>query len=146
MSRPITVFTAGAFDGCHAGHIALLRRARALGNKLIVAINHDAYLRAKGPGRPLDDLMTRTAKLYATGLVDWVIEIGDSPLDAILNWEPDVIVAGDDYTVETCIGSAECAQWGGKIVILPRTPEAKIEEEEYDANFDYNKDIHRDQR
>ncbi len=122
MSRTITVFIAGCFDGLHSAHLSILRRACALGDKLVVAINHDVYLARKGPGRPLDDLMTRTGKLYDTGLVDWVIEIGDSPLEAILNWEPDIIVAGDDYTVETCVGSAECKAWNGRVVILPRTP------------------------
>ncbi len=122
MPEPTIVFTAGSFDALHFGHIALLRRARALGDRLVVAINHDAYLARKGPGRPLDDLMMRTGKLYATGLVDWVIRIEDSPLELILDLKPDVIVAGDDYTVESCVGSAECQAWNGRVVILPRTP------------------------
>ncbi len=120
--RPITVFTAGGFDCYHTGHQRLLERARALGDKLIVAINHDRYLARKGPGRPIDSVLIRTEKLYATGLVDAVHLIGDSPLELILDLKPDIIVAGSDYTLQTCVGSAECAKWGGVVQILARTP------------------------
>ncbi|MGH9489158.1 MAG: adenylyltransferase/cytidyltransferase family protein, partial [Terriglobales bacterium] len=48
------VFTNGVFDLLHVGHVRYLRAARALGDRLIVAVNSDASARAlKGPGRPI---------------------------------------------------------------------------------------------
>ena len=48
------VFTNGCFDILHSGHIDLLRRARALGDALVVAINSDSSIaRIKGAGRPI---------------------------------------------------------------------------------------------
>ena len=52
-----TVFTNGCFDIIHAGHVALLERARSLGDILIVGLNSDASVRRlKGPSRPLNGL------------------------------------------------------------------------------------------
>lgn len=123
MTRPITVFIAGAFDTLHRGHLAILERSRALGDRLIVGINTDAYCAAKGPGRPVDRAEVRAAKLRATGLVDEVYVFADSPLSLIKRLKPDVITVGDDYTVETTVGYPECLSWDGKVVILPRTPD-----------------------
>jgi len=121
--KPITVFTAGAFDGgLHAGHRYLLSKARKLGDKLIVAVNHDAYLARKGPGRPLMSVSQRAKTIFATGLVSDIYVIEDNPLDLIKELKPDVIVAGGDYDEKTCIGAKECGGWGGKIVIIPRIP------------------------
>lgn len=119
----INVFTAGAFDGgLHAGHRYLLSEARKLGDKLIVAINHDAYLARKGPGRPLMSVGQRAKAIFATGLVSDIYVIEDSPLELIKELKPDIIVAGGDYDEKTCVGSSECIEWGGKIIIIPRIP------------------------
>lgn len=118
-----TVFIAGVFDTLHQGHINILKRARALGDRLFVAINSDQYVESKkGSGRPIDNVEVRTKKLYETGLVDSILYIEDSPLEAILAWEPEIIAVGDDYTKETTVGYPECLEWGGEVVILPRTP------------------------
>ncbi len=121
-NRPTTVFIAGGFDLFHAGHLYLLTEARKLGDRLIVATNHDAYFAKKGPGRPVDTLVTRCKNLHATRLVDEVYQIADSPLDLIMRLKPDVIVTGDDYTVDQVVGGAECAAWGGRAVLIPRLP------------------------
>ena len=122
MSKPVTVFIAGAFDALHYGHINILKRAQALGDELSVGINDDSYCAAKGPRRPVDTASVRTKKLMATGLVDWVYTFSGSPISLIKTLKPDIIVVGDDYTVETTVGYPECLAWGGKITILPRTP------------------------
>lgn len=122
-----TVFIAGVFDCLHQGHINILKRAKALGDlgdRLIIGLNSDEYIREKkGYDRPIDTLEVRRKKLYETQLVDWIIDIEDSPLEAILNWEPDIIVVGDDYTKETTVGYPQCLEWGGEVVVLPRTPD-----------------------
>ena len=61
---PKVVFTNGCFDIIHPGHIDLLRRARALGDKLIVGINSDSSVRKiKGDGRPFMDQESRRTVL-----------------------------------------------------------------------------------
>src|SRR6516165_8453461 len=67
------VFTNGCFDILHSGHVDLLRRARALGDALVVAINTDsAVIRAKGPGRPIIPEHERAELLDGFEMVDFV--------------------------------------------------------------------------
>lgn len=121
-ARLITVFIAGCFDSLHRAHISILSRSRALGDRLIVGLNDDSYLARKGPGRPIDSWDVRAQKLIDTGLVYSVDWIDDSPLDLILSLQPDVICVGDDYDLESTVGYPECLTWGGRVVVLPRTP------------------------
>lgn len=114
-------FIAGCFDGLHMGHLHILREAAKLG-RVVVAINHDAYLARKGPGRPLQTAFARERALYETGLVAQVRVIEDTPIREILNLQPDYIVVGDDYTIDRVVGAEECRKWGGTVVIVPRIP------------------------
>src|SRR5436190_2296558 len=67
------VFTNGCFDILHAGHIDLLRRARAHGDKLVVAINSDASVRrSKGQDRPIIPEQERAELLDSLEVVDYV--------------------------------------------------------------------------
>jgi rfaE bifunctional protein nucleotidyltransferase chain/domain len=67
------VFTNGCFDILHSGHIDLLRRARALGDALVVAINSDAsVVRMKGSKRPIISESERAELLDAFEMVDFV--------------------------------------------------------------------------
>jgi D-beta-D-heptose 7-phosphate kinase/D-beta-D-heptose 1-phosphate adenosyltransferase len=116
------VFTSGGFDHLHEGHLHLLRECRKLGDYLIVSTNHDAYLARKGPGRPLVKLEARIEALYNTGLVDEVVAIKDSPHDLIMSLKPDVIVVGDDYTIDRVVGANECADWNGTVHFIKRLP------------------------
>lgn len=115
------VFIAGAFDGMHEGHKHILREAAALG-PLYVAINHDAYLARKGPGRPLFTQIERAKHLFDTGLVSAVLLFEDNPLDLIRRLKPSHIVVGGDYTLDRVVGADECWQWNGQVVIIPRIP------------------------
>ena len=68
------VMTNGCFDILHAGHIQYLIQAKALGKRLIVAVNDDAsVMRLKGPSRPFNSLMDRMSVLAALRAVDWVV-------------------------------------------------------------------------
>lgn len=100
------IFTNGVFDILHKGHLNLLKEARSLGNKLIVAINTDASVqRLKGNGRPINDVQTRQAQLEVLPWVDEVITFTeDTPLELIKKIKPDVIVKGGDYKVEDVVG------------------------------------------
>ena len=110
------VFTNGVFDILHIGHLKLLRHAKTLGNRLIVGINSDSSVkRLKGNLRPINGESTRKESLLELGFVDEVIVFEeDTPLEAITRLEPDIIVKGGDYTVDTVVGN-ELA----KVVIFP---------------------------
>ena len=115
------VFTNGCFDILHAGHIDLLRRAQALGDTLVVAINTDAsVVRMKGPGRPIIPEAERAELLGGLEMVDFVCSFDeDTPLAAILKLHPDVLVKGADWGLDAIIGRAEVESWGGKVIALP---------------------------
>jgi D-beta-D-heptose 7-phosphate kinase/D-beta-D-heptose 1-phosphate adenosyltransferase len=112
----IVVFTNGVFDILHIGHLKLLRHAKTLGNRLIVGINSDSSVkRLKGDLRPINGEATRKESLLELGFVDEVIVFEeDTPLETITKLEPDIIVKGGDYIVDTVVGN-ELA----KVVIFP---------------------------
>jgi len=114
------VFTNGCFDLLHPGHLDLLTRARAFGDALIVAINSDTSVkRLKGPNRPVFPEHERAEILAALNMVDYVCTFDeDTPLEAILEIRPDVLVKGADWT-DNIVGSREVEGWGGKVIALP---------------------------
>lgn len=114
------VFTNGCFDILHSGHIELLRRARSLGDVLVVAINSDASVsRLKGPDRPISPENERAELLDAMEMTDFVCTFHeDTPLDAVLAIRPDVLVKGADWT-SNIVGQEEVEGWGGHVVALP---------------------------
>ena len=113
------VFTNGCFDILHSGHIGLLRRARALGDALVVAINSDvSVVRLKGTKRPIISESERAELLDAFEMVDFVCTFDDdTPLEAILRIHPDVLVKGADWAANI-VGQKEVESWGGKVVAL----------------------------
>ena len=114
------VLTNGCFDLLHAGHIDLFRRARALGDVLVVAINSDdSVRRLKGDKRPIFDEKEREEILTALGMVDFVcIFEEDTPLETILEIRPDVLAKGADWLEEGIVGQPEVEGWDGEVVAL----------------------------
>jgi D-beta-D-heptose 7-phosphate kinase/D-beta-D-heptose 1-phosphate adenosyltransferase len=115
------VFTNGCFDLLHIGHITLLEQARRFGDRVIVAINSDASVRGlKGADRPVVGERERARVLAALSAVDAVVVFSEpTPLEIIVATQPDVIVKGGDYTVETVVGASEVMAWGGEVKIVP---------------------------
>ena len=116
-----TVFTNGCFDIIHPGHIDLLRRARALGTKLIVGINSDASVkRIKGEPRPFFSQTERAAILEGLEFVDEV-RIFDEPTpeNLIKEIKPDILVKGGDWRKNEIIGAEFVEENGGKVYSLP---------------------------
>lgn len=111
-------FTNGCFDILHAGHIALLQQAAAACDRLIVALNTDASVRAlKGPTRPVQAEAVRAAVMAALKGVDAVILFGEeTPLEAIRQLQPDVLVKGADYAEHQIVGADIVKARGGRIV------------------------------
>jgi D-beta-D-heptose 7-phosphate kinase / D-beta-D-heptose 1-phosphate adenosyltransferase len=115
------VMTNGCFDILHAGHVTYLTQAKALGTRLIVALNSDASVtRLKGTGRPVHRLEDRIRVMRALSAVDWVVSFDeDTPLNLIEKINPDVLVKGGDYKPDEIVGAAHVRQSGGEVVVLP---------------------------
>ncbi|MGA9529194.1 MAG: adenylyltransferase/cytidyltransferase family protein [Terriglobales bacterium] len=110
----------GCFDVLHVGHIRYLHAARALGGRLVVAINADDSVRAlKGKGRPLTPAHERAEILAALADVDAVVIFPEKDVRAIIREiRPDFHAKGTDYTAETVPERAEVEACGGRVVIV----------------------------
>jgi D-beta-D-heptose 7-phosphate kinase / D-beta-D-heptose 1-phosphate adenosyltransferase len=115
------VATGGCFDLLHAGHVATLRAARALGDCLVVCLNSDdSVRRLKGLERPLVPEVDRVAVLEALGCVDAVVPFDERTPEAVLRrLRPDVFAKGGDYALADLPEAALLATWGGQAVVLP---------------------------
>jgi len=114
------VMTNGCFDILHAGHVAYLRQAKLLGDRLIVAVNSDQSVRnLKGEGRPVNPVDRRMSVLGALGSVDWVVPFEEeTPQRLIGEILPQVLVKGGDYRAEDIAGASEVIASGGEVKIL----------------------------
>ena len=115
------VATGGCFDLLHAGHVATLEAARALGDCLVVCLNSDESVRRlKGPSRPLVPAVDRARVLAALEPVDAVVVFDeDTPTEAIRRLRPDVWAKGGDYAGAELPEAALLREWGGQSVVLP---------------------------
>jgi len=115
------VATGGCFDLLHAGHVATLEAARALGDCLVVCLNSDESVRRlKGPSRPLVPQEDRARVLAALECVDDVVIFDeDTPVEAIRRIRPDVWAKGGDYAGADLPEAALLREWGGQAVVLP---------------------------
>jgi D-glycero-beta-D-manno-heptose 1-phosphate adenylyltransferase len=113
-------FTNGCFDLLHYGHIAYLRQAKNIADKLVVGLNSDASVsRLKGKNRPISNEISRAAVLEALEMVDLVIIFEqDTPLDLICALTPDLLVKGGDYVAENIVGADWVIQHGGQVKSL----------------------------
>jgi D-sedoheptulose 7-phosphate isomerase len=115
------VFTNGCFDVLHPGHFELLRRAKALGTRLIVGLNSDESVRRiKGNGRPLFNQDERAQMLLSLEAVDEVRVFDEStPERLIREISPDVLVKGGDWKDGEIIGADFVREKGGTVVTIP---------------------------
>lgn len=123
------VLTNGVFDLLHAGHAAYLAAARALGDRLIVALNSDASTTAiKGPLRPIVPQADRAALLLALRAVDAVTIFDEPTAEAVVAaLRPEIYVKGGDYAAGpdgapdlSRLPEARVAQrYGAQVALLP---------------------------
>ena len=115
------VFTNGVFDILHVGHVQLLRRAKALGDLLVVGVNSDRSVRRlKGPGRPMNQERDRLALVMALDAVDHAVLFdADDPADLIRALRPHIQVKGGDYAGKQLPEEAAVAEIGARTVLLP---------------------------
>lgn len=111
------VFTNGCFDILHLGHVDYLEKARLLGDKLIVGVNTDASVsRLKGPNRPLQDEMSRIRIMASLLFINAVVLFDEeTPYELIKAIMPDVLVKGDDYSLQNIVGHDIVLQNGGEV-------------------------------
>jgi rfaE bifunctional protein nucleotidyltransferase chain/domain len=110
----------GAFDLLHVGHVRYLRGAKALGGRLVVAVNSDESVRAlKGEGRPVMPAEERAEIVAALVDVDAVVIFPELDVRAIIREiRPDVQAKGTDYTVDSVPERAVVAEYGGRVEIV----------------------------
>jgi len=92
------ILTYGTFDLLHYGHIRLLKRAKALGDYLIVAVSTDEFNAIKNK-KSYHDYETRKKMLEAIRYVDLVIpeKTWEQKLDDVKEFNVDVVVMGSDW-------------------------------------------------
>lgn len=117
------VFTNGAYDILHPGHIRLLEQARALGDVLILALNTDASIkRYKGPARPINNQQDRARIAASLAAVDAVVLFDeDTPRELIAAVLPDVLVKGADWS-HFVAGREEVEAAGGRVALISLEP------------------------
>ncbi len=114
------ILTNGCFDVLHVGHIRYLRGAKALGGRVVVAVNDDASVRAlKGEGRPRMPGAERAEIVAALADVDAVVIFPEPDVRALLReLRPDIHAKGTDYTAETVPERDVVAEYGGRVAIV----------------------------
>ncbi len=114
-------FTCGSFDLLHAGHVQYLEEARALCDRLLVAVNSDASVRRyKSPLRPINPLADRQFVLAGLSSVDAVTTLDeDRPLGLIKRWHPDFYIKGGDYAADKLGSAAAVQDYGGEVRVIP---------------------------
>lgn len=110
----------GNFDLLHVGHVRYLNGAKALGGKLIVAINADESVRAlKGEGRPVLPADERAEIVAALADVDAVVIFAELDVRALIREiRPDVQAKGTDYTEESVPERDTVTEYGGRVAIV----------------------------
>lgn len=99
-TKPRVVITYGTFDVLHHGHIKLLQRAKALGDKLIVGVTSDEYDKFRGKFNVKDSLITRIENIKELELADSIIveEYEGQKIDDIKRYNISTFVVGSDWT------------------------------------------------
>jgi D-glycero-beta-D-manno-heptose 1-phosphate adenylyltransferase len=110
----------GNFDLLHVGHVRYLRGAKALGGKLVVAINSDTSVRAlKGEGRPVMPETERAEIVAALTDVDAVVIFPELDVRAIIREiRPDVQAKGTDYSEDSVPERDAVTEYGGRVAIV----------------------------
>lgn len=114
----IKVITYGTFDLFHEGHYRLLKRAKALGDYLIVGVTTENYDKARGKLGVIDPIMTRIENVKKTGFADEIIieESTGQKFSDIKKYHIDIFTVGSDW-----VGAFDYLKDYCKVVYLERT-------------------------
>lgn len=113
-----TVITYGTYDLLHEGHLNLLRRAKALGDYLIVGVTNDNFDRERGKLNVRNNVLERVEAVKATGLADKIIieDYVGQKIDDIQKYNVDIFAIGSDWE-----GKFDYLKEYCEVVYLPRT-------------------------
>ena len=114
------VITYGTYDLFHQGHYNILKRAKELGDYLIVGVTTDHYDEARGKVNVVDSLMTRIENVKATGFADEIIvedHVGQK-IEDIQKYNVDIFTLGSDW-----IGTFDYLKQFCEVIYLDRTPD-----------------------
>jgi rfaE bifunctional protein nucleotidyltransferase chain/domain len=100
------VFTNGCFDIIHIGHIRYLKKAKELGDVLVIGLNSDRSVSIIKPKRPVNPQNHRAEVLSSLEMVDYITLFDEeTPYELIRLIQPDVLVKGGDWRKEDIVGS-----------------------------------------
>jgi D-beta-D-heptose 7-phosphate kinase/D-beta-D-heptose 1-phosphate adenosyltransferase len=118
------VFTNGCFDLIHCGHIEYLKKAKSLGDVLIVGLNSDNSVQhIKGKNRPINCEDDRAEILNCLKPVDYVVIFEeDTPFNLIKIIMPDILVKGGDWKIKDIVGSDVVLANGGEVKSIKFVP------------------------
>ena len=122
MKKKRIILTFGVYDMLHLGHVLLFKRAKELGDKLIVAVQDGDYIQKYKPGtKMVYNTEERLCMVGAIRYVDEVITYKDVDVD-IQNIEFDVFAKGPDQIHSGFQRAVEWCKHNHKdVVIIPRT-------------------------
>ena len=114
----IKVITYGTYDLLHKGHINLLRRAKELGDYLIVGVTSDSFDKGRGKLNVQNNVLERVEAVRKTGFVDEVIieDYLGQKIDDIQKYDVDIFAIGSDWEGKFDYLNEYC-----KVIYLPRT-------------------------
>lgn len=112
------VITYGTYDLLHQGHVNLLRRAKELGDYLIVRVTSDSFDKGRGKLNVRNNVLERVEAVKATGYADEVIieDYLGQKIDDIQKYDIDIFAIGSDW-----VGKFDYLNEYCKVVYLPRT-------------------------
>lgn len=112
------VITYGTYDLLHQGHVNLLRRAKALGDYLIVGVTSDSFDRGRGKLNVRNNVLERVEAVKKTGYADEIIieDYLGQKIDDIQKYDVDIFAIGSDWEGKFDYLNEYC-----KVVYLPRT-------------------------
>lgn len=112
------VITYGTYDLLHQGHINLLRRAKELGDYLIVGVTSDSFDRGRGKLNVRNNVLERVEAVKATGYADQIVieDYVGQKIDDIQKYDVDIFAIGSDWKGKFDYLNEYC-----KVVYLPRT-------------------------
>lgn len=112
------VITYGTYDLLHQGHINLLRRAKELGDYLIIGVTNDNFDRERGKLNVCNNVLERVEAVKATGLADQIIieDYFGQKIDDVQKYDVDIFAIGSDWEGKFDYLNEYC-----QVIYLPRT-------------------------